>query len=129
MAPLKHVALRTCIATHQKMAKNDLIRLVFDSLSKTLHVDLKGKMKGRGANITPSIDSLEIAFKKRALERALKLEKRLTTEEQEQLKTEFSAAIAEKEFRPKNKPVRIKLSQEAIKKAQFANCNLQIAKK
>lgn len=111
----KHVPMRTCIATGIKLPKNELLRLV-KTPDGVVKVDLKSKLEGRGANISMSMDSFDLAIKKRAIPRALKLERQLTKEEVEQLRVEFEQAIDEKKFRPKDKPVTIRVKKEEVEK-------------
>jgi predicted RNA-binding protein YlxR (DUF448 family) len=115
-----HVPMRTCIATGEKKPKKELLRLVRLSEQKDLEakaparvvIDLTGKLRGRGANITPTVEALEAAFKKQAIERALKLESKLSPAEVEQLKQEMQDAISEREFRQGRKPVKLKVKKE-----------------
>jgi predicted RNA-binding protein YlxR (DUF448 family) len=111
----KHVPMRTCIATGVKLPKNELIRLVRTS-EGSVKIDLKSKLEGRGANISMTMDSFDLAIKKRAIPRALKLERQLTKEEIEQLRIDFEKAIDEKKFRPKDKPVTIRVKKEEVEK-------------
>ena len=106
--PKKHVAMRTCIATGEKLPKKDLVRLVKTSEDKII-VDAWNKVKGRGANIKPTIEAFDLAVKKNAIVRALKFDQPLTSADLAKLKAKFTDIIAEKEFRPDNKPVKIKL--------------------
>jgi uncharacterized protein len=110
---IKHVPMRTCVVTHEKKTKKELIRIVFDKEHDRLVVDIKGKLKGRGANILPDLKIFDLAIKRKSFERALKLSKHLTKEEIEVLRKEFEEKIEEKAFRPNNKPVRIKMKLEA----------------
>jgi predicted RNA-binding protein YlxR (DUF448 family) len=107
--------MRTCIATGVKLPKNELIRLVRTS-EGSVKIDLKSKLEGRGANISMTMDSFDLAIKKRAIPRALKLERQLTKEEIEQLRIDFEKAIDEKKFRPKDKPVTIRVKKEEVEK-------------
>jgi len=101
--------MRTCIATRIKKPKKELIRLVFDKDRGKIVVDLRCKVRGRGANILPTMEAFDLAIKKRAISRALKLERVLTEDEIKILRTEFEQMVDEKTFRPNNKPVRIKV--------------------
>lgn len=111
----KHVPMRTCIATGIKLPKNELLRLVRSS-DGAVKVDLRSKLEGRGANISMNMEAFDLAIKKRAISRALKLEKPLTKEEIDQLRIEFQIAIDEKKFRPKEKPVTIRVKKEEVEK-------------
>lgn len=109
----KHVPIRTCIATGNKMPKKELLRIVYTNDGQII-VDLKGKLKGRGANLTPSLEAFDLAVKKQAIKRALKLEKALTPEQLIELRNDFAEAIEQKFFRPNNKPVTIKVSKKEL---------------
>lgn len=114
----KHVPMRTCIATGKKLPKKDMIRLVRlddkDTGKVSVEVDAKGKARGRGANIEMDINSFDLAIKKDAVKRALKLEKSLTPGEIAELRQNFAAAIAERQFRPGNKKVALKVSHSEL---------------
>jgi predicted RNA-binding protein YlxR (DUF448 family) len=111
----KHVPVRTCIATGEKKPKNELIRIV-KLIDGTVKVDPRSKLEGRGANLTMNIEAFEVAIKKKALNRALKLQRELKPEEIEQLRIDFEHAIAEKAFRPKDKPVTIRVKKVDLEK-------------
>ena len=63
-----------------------------------------------------NMEAFDLAIKKRAISRALKLEKPLTKEEIDQLRIEFQIAIDEKKFRPREKPVMIRVKKEVVEK-------------
>ncbi|HLD03438.1 MAG TPA: YlxR family protein [Candidatus Dojkabacteria bacterium] len=109
----KSVPIRTCIVTHIKKPKNELIRIVFTPESKVI-VDVLGKAKGRGANITPSLEIFDKAIKKGILEKSLKLLEKLKPDEISVLREQFAAGIAQKSFRRGNKPVTIKVKKEDL---------------
>ena len=69
---IKKVPERTCIVTHDKCMKKDLLRVV-RCPDGTVKVDLTGKMNGRGAYICPKSSCLEKAIKSRGLERSFKM--------------------------------------------------------
>ena len=115
MENIKHVALRTCIATGEKKDKREMIRLVKSIDGKVL-VDIKGKVKGRGANISMNLDAFDLAVKKKAIERALKLEKKLSVEEIQNIRNLFETALKEKELRKGNKMVSVKISKSEFDK-------------
>lgn len=114
--PVKHIPLRTCIATGEKKPKSELIRLVRladggdDKFA--IKVDATGKARGRGANITPTLESLDKALAKGAVERTLKLERKLTEIEMDSLRADFENVIWEREFRQGNKKVVLKVSKK-----------------
>jgi predicted RNA-binding protein YlxR (DUF448 family) len=71
--PAKHVPQRTCIACKRTDAKRGLIRLVRSAEGRA-EVDPTGKRNGRGAYLCHAPECWEAAVKRRALERALRLE-------------------------------------------------------
>ena len=111
----KHIPMRTCIAIGIKLPKNELLRLVRTS-DGGVKVDPRSKLEGRGANISMTLEAFDLAIKKRAIPRALKLERSLTKEEVDLLRIEFEQAIAEKKFRPKDKAVTIRVKKEMVEK-------------
>lgn len=70
---VKHIPQRTCIACRRSDAKRGLIRLVRDAEGR-VSVDPAGKRAGRGAYLCHELACWETAIKRRAIERALKLE-------------------------------------------------------
>lgn len=69
----KKIPLRTCVISHEKLPKQELIRVVKNN-ENVVFVDLIGKSNGRGAYIKKDIDVLEKAIKSKALERHLEVE-------------------------------------------------------
>lgn len=69
--PHRHVPLRTCVACGQSRDKRDLVRVVHTA-GGPVEVDPTGKKPGRGAYLCRQASCWELAFKKRALDRALK---------------------------------------------------------
>jgi len=112
---VKHVPMRTCIVTHKKLSKSELIRLV-KLEDNGVEIDLRGKLKGRGANISPDLAVFDQAIKRGVIERALKLEKKFSNEETESLRNKFRNALEERSFRPDNKPVVIRIDKKALEK-------------
>jgi predicted RNA-binding protein YlxR (DUF448 family) len=99
--------------TRKKISKFDLIRLVRTD-DENVEVDLKGKSKGRGANLTPDLAVFDEAVKRSMIEKALKLKKKMGPEKVKILREQFIRAIEEKKFRPKNKPVRIRIKKQEL---------------
>ena len=66
----RKIPLRTCVVTGEKLDKRDLLRIVKDK-DGNVSVDLTGKMNGRGAYIKRDLAVLEMAIKKKSLERKL----------------------------------------------------------
>lgn len=66
----RKIPLRTCVVTGEKLDKRDLLRVVKNKEGE-VKVDLTGKMNGRGAYIKRNLAVLEMAIKKKSLERKL----------------------------------------------------------
>ncbi len=66
---MKKEPLRKCLATNERLAKKDLIRVVKNNEGK-IFVDLTGKANGRGAYIKKSMEAVEMAKKKNCFQRA-----------------------------------------------------------
>ena len=64
---MSNILQRTCIGCNTKKNKNDLIRIV--KYNNIIEIDANGKKPGRGAYICKNIDCLEMAIKKRKLEK------------------------------------------------------------
>ena len=67
---MKKIPLRKCVATNERLPKQELVRIVKNNEGK-IFVDLTGKANGRGAYLKRSNDALEMAIKKNSLSRAL----------------------------------------------------------
>ena len=66
--------LRTCIGCRRREDQNLLVRLVLDPSTETRSVtlDLRRRLPGRGAWLHPAADCLQAALRRRALHRALR---------------------------------------------------------
>ena len=62
---------RTCVACRQEAGKGSLVRVVRDPSGRAA-LDPGGRAPGRGAYLHRDVACLEIARKKKALERALR---------------------------------------------------------
>lgn len=82
----RKVPLRKCVATGAMMPKKELIRVVRTPAGEVL-IDLTGKKAGRGAYLCGSIESIRLAKKSKALDRALK--QPVSPEIYDQLEREF----------------------------------------
>lgn len=81
--------VRTCIATKKSQPADQLLRVVLrkkdDATGESHHsvysviADPRRRLKGRGAWITPTIDALELAEKRRAFARALRVSAEVDT--------------------------------------------------
>ena len=67
---MKKIPLRKCIATNERLPKQELIRIVKNNEGKVF-IDLTGKANGRGAYVKRSNEAIDIAIKKNSLSRAL----------------------------------------------------------
>lgn len=70
---VKHVPQRTCVACRRADAKRGLIRLVRTPAGRA-EVDPTGKRHGRGAYLCHDLACWDLALKRRALDRALRIE-------------------------------------------------------
>ena len=70
---MKKIPMRRCLATNQSFPKKDLLRIVRTPEGE-VKVDLTGKLNGKGAYLSRSMDALQIARKKKVFERALETE-------------------------------------------------------
>ncbi|MBD3363324.1 DUF448 domain-containing protein [Candidatus Dojkabacteria bacterium] len=112
----RHVPIRTCIATGEKKPKRELLRIVRHPETGDLEVDLRNKIRARGANISPTLEAFDLMVKKKVLPKALKLEDPISEKEYAKLRKKFRDAIEEKNFRPSNKPVKIRVKKKDIEK-------------
>ena len=67
---MKKIPMRTCVVTHEKFPKNELLRIV-KTPEEEIKVDLTGKLNGHGAYIKKDIEVLEKAIKAKTLEHYL----------------------------------------------------------
>lgn len=70
---IKKIPTRTCIITHEKLEKKDLIRIVRNKDGEVF-IDLTGKANGRGAYLKRDIDVIEKARSSKALNRHLEID-------------------------------------------------------
>ena len=64
---VKKIPLRTCVITHEKLPKQELLRIV-RTPENEVKVDLTGKLNGHGAYIKKDKDTIEKARKNKAEE-------------------------------------------------------------
>ena len=69
---MKKVPMRSCVVTHEKLEKKDLIRVVRDK-DGHVFVDLSGKANGRGAYLKKDIEVINLAKKNKILDRRLEV--------------------------------------------------------
>jgi len=70
---MKKIPMRRCLATNESFPKKELLRIVRTPEGE-VKVDLTGKLNGKGAYISKSNEALDIAKKKKVLNRALEIE-------------------------------------------------------
>ncbi|MBA3311002.1 MAG: YlxR family protein [Nocardioidaceae bacterium] len=68
--------VRTCVGCRERAAKSDLLRVAVAGGGTTRFAvpDERGRMAGRGAHLHPTSACLDLAERRRALPRALRLE-------------------------------------------------------
>lgn len=70
---VRKVPMRTCVVTHEKCEKKELIRIVRTPEGEVV-IDETGKKNGKGAYLKCSLEVIEQAKKNKALDRALEVE-------------------------------------------------------
>lgn len=68
----KKIPLRKCVATQEQLPKKELLRIVRTPEGNVV-IDESGRMNGRGAYLKKSQEAIDIAIKRKALERALEV--------------------------------------------------------
>jgi predicted RNA-binding protein YlxR (DUF448 family) len=69
----KKIPTRTCVITHEKFEKKDLIRVV-RTPDGNVEVDTTGKANGRGAYLKKDLNVIEKAQKSKVLNKHLEVE-------------------------------------------------------
>lgn len=88
MRKQRKIPQRTCVGCRTVRPKRDLVRIV-RTPEGTIHIDPTGKQSGRGAYICPQEVCVELAFKRKQLERALEVP--IPPEVMERLRDEVEA--------------------------------------
>lgn len=70
---MKKIPLRTCTVTKEKLPKQELIRVVRTPEGK-IEIDLTGRLNGHGAYLKKDLSVIELAKKKKLLNRVLETE-------------------------------------------------------
>lgn len=70
---MKKIPMRRCLATNESFPKKEMLRIV-RTPEKEVKVDLTGKLNGKGAYLSKTLEALDIAKKKNLLGRALEIE-------------------------------------------------------
>lgn len=68
----KKVPLRKCVATNEQYPKKEMFRIVRTPLG-SIEIDEVGKMNGRGAYLSKTKKAIEIAKKKKILDKHLEV--------------------------------------------------------
>ena len=71
MAKPRREPVRTCVACRQEAGKRAMVRIVRSAVTGVAIVDRSGRAAGRGAYLHADAACIEIARKRRALERSL----------------------------------------------------------
>jgi predicted RNA-binding protein YlxR (DUF448 family) len=90
--------VRTCVGCRRRAAKADLLRVVADG--GEVIPDPRRRAPGRGAHLHPTPECLELALRRRALSRALRVPQGLDTERLEAHVKEWSAEEPRGTVRP-----------------------------
>ncbi len=69
----KKIPMRSCVVTHEKCEKKDLIRII-RTPEGNVEIDLTGKKNGRGAYIKKDINVVNSARKSKILNKHLEVE-------------------------------------------------------
>jgi len=69
---MKKIPMRKCLATNESFPKKELLRIV-KTPEGEIKVDTTGKLNGKGAYISKSMEALKIAKQKKCLDRALEV--------------------------------------------------------
>ncbi len=69
----RHVPIRTCIATRNRLPQAQLLRVVAVPNASQVEADPDRIKPGRGCWLTPTLDAFELAEKRKAFSRALRV--------------------------------------------------------
>ena len=69
---MKKVPMRTCVVTHEKLPKNELVRVV--KTEEGVIVDLTGKVNGHGCYLKKDAEVFNTAKNKKILNKVLETE-------------------------------------------------------
>lgn len=70
---MRKIPMRKCVVTQERFPKKDLIRVV-RTPEQNVEIDVTGKKNGHGAYISKNLETLALAKKNKALQRALEIE-------------------------------------------------------
>lgn len=106
----KHVPMRTCIVTREKLPKRQLARFVYISEEQKALFDPKGKARGRGANLKKDLEVFEEAVTKNAFKRAFKAN--LTDENIKEMRNNFKRYLAREALKNDEERVSVRIKVE-----------------
>lgn len=69
----KKIPIRKCVVTNERFPKGELIRVVRTPNGEVI-IDLTGKANGRGAYVSKKVETINLAEKKKILDRALEVD-------------------------------------------------------
>ena len=69
---VKKIPMRKCVITNEQHPKGEMFRIVRTNEGDVV-IDLKGKVRGRGAYLTKSVETVKTAQKKKILDRHLEI--------------------------------------------------------
>ena len=69
---MKKIPMRSCVVTHEKLPKKELVRVVRTPDGNVI-VDTTGKANGRGAYLKLSLEVIDKAEKSKILDRTLEV--------------------------------------------------------
>ena len=69
---IKKIPMRQCLALNESLPKSELFRIVRTPEGQ-VQVDLKGKVNGRGAYLSKNKKAIELAKKKKLLDKKLEV--------------------------------------------------------
>ena len=69
----KKIPMRSCVVTHEKLAKQELVRVVRTPEGNVI-VDVTGKANGRGAYLKKDLSVFEKAYNSKVLNKILEVE-------------------------------------------------------
>lgn len=119
----KQNQIRKCIVTGEHFPKSDMLRIV-SFRGGPISFDLKGKAEGRGCYVSLKQENLEKLLDKNGVQLSRVFKRKITQEELDYLKNNFSNFLAEKQFRPKqSKHVTVKITKEEFLKSKKNSIN------
>ncbi len=111
---VKNIPIRTCVVTREKLPKIELMRIVEDPETKELIADYKNNIRARGANLKMDLTVFDEMVKRNVLPNALKLDRKISSEEYERLRINFANAIEERNFRKGNEKVKVRITKDML---------------